>query len=348
MLFAWPQLRRRRRSSGARLESWLRVFKIASAFGAARFRQADVALFHEFEPPPGGGGHQFLRALWREFAHRGLRVESNSLSRTTQACLFNSFNFDPARLRCFYRAGCRMVHRVDGPIAVYRGWDDGSDRRIWRLNQQFADVTVFQSQYSLAKHAELGLEFTAPCVIMNAADPRLFHPRGRMPFDRRRKVRLISTSWSDNPNKGAAIYRWLEQHLDWDRFEYTFVGQARIPFERIRALAPVPSEQLAVLLRQHDIYITASRNDPCSNALIEAQACGLPALYLDSGGHPEIVGAAGLSFSRPEELPERLARLVEQYEALQAQISVPTLAESAARYLAVMGIEPSSGTALNT
>ena len=75
----------------------------------ARFRQADVAIFHEFSPPPGGGGHQFLRALWDEFEQRGLRVENNVISVTTRACLFNSFNFDFDRLRRFRKAGCRTT-----------------------------------------------------------------------------------------------------------------------------------------------------------------------------------------------------------------------------------------------
>jgi glycosyltransferase involved in cell wall biosynthesis len=313
------------------------ALSIAVARAAAGWREADVAIFHEFAPPPIGGGHQFLRALWREIERRGLRVENNTISRRTRACLFNSFNFDFARLRWLRRAGCRLVHRVDGPIDVYRGRDDGVDGHIWRINQ-LADATIFQSQYSLAKHRELGMEFRAPTVVLNAVDPSMFHPHGRAAFDSRRKLRLISTSWSDNPNKGSAVYRWLEDHLDWERFEYTFVGRAAERFTRIRALPPTPSDQLAQLLRQHDIFITASRNDPCSNALIEALSCGLPAIYLRSGGHPEIVGNAGFGFEAPEEIPALLDRLAAEYTARQAQIALPTLPEVADRYLAVMGL----------
>jgi glycosyltransferase involved in cell wall biosynthesis len=173
---------------------------------------------------------------------------------------------------------------------------------------------------------------------MNAADPRIFHRRGRIPFDRQRRVRLMSTSWSDNPNKGAAIYKWIEDHLDWDRFDYTFVGRSTVRFERIRVLAPVPSAHLSTLLRQHDIYIAASRNDPCSNSLIEALSCGLPAVYLKSGGHPEIVGEGGLGFVHEQEIPELLDRLVDDYESRQQRISVPSLAEVTDRYLEAMGV----------
>ena len=64
-------------------------------------------------------------------------------------------------------------------------------------------------------------------------------------------------------------------------------------FQRIRVVPPLPSEQLADLLRSHDVYLAASRDDPCSNALLEGLACGLPAAFLRSGGHPELVGEAG-------------------------------------------------------
>src|SRR4051812_48341327 len=93
----------------------------------SRRDRADVAVFHEFHPPPYGGGNQFLLALVRELEQRGLAVEVNRLSGATPACLFNSFNFDFGRLRRFARSGVRMVHRVDGPIGVYRGFDDGTD-----------------------------------------------------------------------------------------------------------------------------------------------------------------------------------------------------------------------------
>ena len=64
---------------------------------------AELALFHEFAPSPSGGGHQFLRALARELRGRGIEIENNRLSAQTPACLFNSFNFDFARLRRFAR-----------------------------------------------------------------------------------------------------------------------------------------------------------------------------------------------------------------------------------------------------
>jgi glycosyltransferase involved in cell wall biosynthesis len=229
-----------------------------------------------------------------------------------------------------------MVHRVDGPISRYRGWDDGTDARIQKVNRDLADATIAQSRFSLEAHRELGIELRSPKVVHNAVDPALFRPPPPREPLAGRKARIVATSWSDNPNKGADAFRWLDDNLDADRFELTFVGQTPDRFRRIRAIGPLASAELAEELRRHDLYLAASLNDPCSNALLEALACGLPAVFRSSGGHPELVGDAGLPFSEPEELPDVLARLVSELDERRAAISVLSLSEVADRYLEVL------------
>jgi glycosyltransferase involved in cell wall biosynthesis len=315
------------------IRATLRRGRIEADWLRSRTGRADLGVFHTFYPPPYGGGNQFLLAFLRELRRLGLRVEVNRLSGGTVACLYNSFNFDFARLRRFAREGVRMVHRVDGPIGVYRGFDDGTDRRIVAINR-LADATILQSQYSLEKHNELGLELRNPTVIHNAVDPSIFH----RPYERRQheRLRIITTSWSDNPRKGGEVLTWLDEHLDFDAYELTFAGRTQVPLKRIRLVEPLPSAQLADLLRVHDVFLAPSRDDPCSNALLEGLACGLPAVFRRSGGHPELVGEAGLGFDAPEELPGVLACLRTELDERRAAIRVPSLAEVADRYLDVL------------
>jgi len=298
-----------------------------------QFTSADLSIFHDFVPPPIGGAHQFLRAFIRQAEAKGLRIENNAISKTTRACLFNSFNFNERRLLRMRRDSVLYVHRVDGPIDVYRGRRDGVDDGIHSMNLKCADKTIFQSRYSLEKHLELGMKFKNPTVIMNAADPDIFHSRGRVEFAPRRKIKLIASSWSDNVNKGAAVYQWLDEHLDWKKFEFTFVGRSPLHFKNIHMIPPVDSNQMADLFRKHEIYITASKNDPCSNSLIEALACGLPAIYLQSGGHPEIVNQAGAGFESAEQIPQLLEEIINRYEYYQSQISNPSIQEVSEVYL---------------
>lgn len=280
-----------------------------------------------------------MRALARELEGRGLVVEQQRISEGTPACLFNSFNFDFARLRRFSGRGARMVHRVDGPIGVYRGFDDGTDERIRRINAELATATILQSRFSLEKHRELGLDLRDPVVVPNAVDPAIFHPpTGREPLAGRR-VRVVATSWSDNPRKGGDALAWLDRNLDHARYEVTFAGRAPTRFAHIRAVGPLDSNALADLLRVQDLYIAPSRDDPCSNALLEALACGLPAAYRDSGGHPELVGEGGLPFEDDAELGDVLDRLVAELDERRASISTHSIAWVADRYLEVLGLD---------
>jgi glycosyltransferase involved in cell wall biosynthesis len=326
------------------------VFRARRAAGAAarelatevdrirygRSGTADLALFHDFAPPPTGGGHQFLRALVGELELRGLVVEVNRISAGTTTCLFNSFNFDFRRLRRFARDDVRFVHRVDGPIGTYRGFDDGTDARIAEINRRLADATVVQSRYSLDAHRALGIELVDPRLVVNTVDPAVFHPPAERDPIAGRRVRVIATSWSDNPNKGADVLEWLDANLDHERYELTFLGRSQESFAHIRAPGAIPTAEVADALRRNDVYLAPSSNDPCSNALLEALACGLPAVFRASGGHPELVGGAGVGFEEASEIPAALDRLVADLDDRRAAIRIAPLAEVADRYLEVL------------
>ncbi len=305
------------------------------------FQKADISLFHDFQPPPTGGGHQFMRALRQQLISIGLRIENNSITPTTRACLFNSFNFNHKRLLKIKtrRHACKLIHRVDGPISVYRGYDDGTDNLINQINNTLADVTIFQSRYSLEMSAKIGMSLRQPFLIIpNAPDPTIFHWEGKAKFTQKRKTKLISTSWSDNPNKGLETYRWLDSNLDWSKYEYVFIGRINAKPQNIEHIQPTDSSTVASYLRKSDIYITASRNDPCSNSLLEALACGLPVIYLNSGGHGELVKGAGIAFDKPDEIPDQLDQIVSDYNSYFAKISLLSLAEITQQYLDVMEI----------
>jgi glycosyltransferase involved in cell wall biosynthesis len=308
----------------------------------ARRRDAELSVFHDFAPAPAGGGNQTLRALLVELERRGVTIETGSASPRTRAVLFNSFNFDPRRLDWFagrLPANCKMVHRVGAVTSLYRGFDDGTDSLVADLNERYADATIAISQATIDMYRSIGIELVKPTVIYNAVDPAIFHPQGRVPFDRSRRTRIVAVSWSDNPRKGGPVLRWLESVLDWNRYELTFIGNAQETFERTRHLPPMASGDLAELLRQQDVFFTATQHDAYSNALVEALSCGLPAIYLHSGGSREAVAEAGFGFSRQEEIPGLLDRLRDEYEERQQRISLPTLDAIADHYLTALGLE---------
>ena len=113
----------------------------------------------------------------------------------------------------------------------------------------------------------------------------------------------------------------------------TFAGRTQQTFDRIQLAGTVASQPLAELLRAHDVFLAPSRDDPCSNALLEGLACGLPAAFLRSGGHSELVGDGGIGFDDAEELPTVFAHLRDELEQRRDAIRVPTLSDVADLYL---------------
>jgi glycosyltransferase involved in cell wall biosynthesis len=295
-----------------------------------------IGLWHEFHKPPYGGGNQFMMALKKGLEQQGVSVSSNRASSSIDVHICNSAWFNVKKFESLSnRKDLRIIHRVDGPIAIYRSSTWEEDNKIYDLNNRFAAATVYQSGWCYSRMLDLDFKPVRPVVIKNAIDGSIFNRKNREPFRRDRKIRLISTAWSPNPKKGGPFYKALEGRIDWDHFEYTFVGQTDEKFERIKHLPAQNSENLANILKQHDIYIMASQSEACSNALIEALACGLPALYLDDGGNGEVTGLGGLPFKTQDDAVSNLDRIVEMYEEFQASIWVESLDSVTARYIDV-------------
>ena len=300
----------------------------------------ELAVIHEFHRPPYGGGNQFLLALIEELKRQGHDVSQNSVGKNTRVLLVNSFNFDFDEIRRYKGQNLKIVHRVDGPISVYRSLPDSAvDQRIADWNNEMADATIFQSRYSQDMHAQLGIHFRNPTIISNAVDPQYFYPPATRAAEPGRKIRIAGTSWSTNPKKGLALYSWLDENLDFSRFELSFLGRIDAKFKNVKAHPAVGTAAVGAFLREQDIYFMPSENECCSNALIEALTTGLPAVYIDSGSSPELVQGGGEPFREKEELPALFAKVASQLPAYREKIRVKSITEIAEAYAAMLGIE---------
>jgi len=279
-----------------------------------------IIINFKFKKGPWGGGNQFLKALAKNLQTKKWKIK-NSLSARAKVLLFNSFHIDEEKIKEKSFDKKLIVHRIDGPTYLIRDKDQELDDKIFKINNKIADITVFQSMWSLINNLILGYQPINPILTPNASDNEIFNKDNKLRFTKNRKIKLISTSWSNNPKKGAAVYKWLDENLDWSKYEYTFIGRIAVQLNNINLVSPVSSIELANLIKQHDIYITASDNDPCSNAVIEALSCGLPVVYLNRGGHPELVQFGGLGFNQPEQIPDLLEKIINNYFSFQNLIT---------------------------
>lgn len=284
-----------------------------------------IHILYSFKEGSWGGGNQFLKALKKYLEKNGLYAEEPD---NADVVLFNSHHQLKELLSIKKKMQNKIfIHRVDGPISLYRGRDYYIDETIFSFNNTVADGTIFQSKWSKNESYKLGMKNNMfETVIMNAPDIDIFHPSLEEKKERRgEKVKLIATSWSDNPRKGFDIYEFLDKNLDFSQYSMTFVGRSQINFKNINHIDPVPSIELANILRNHDIFITGSQHEPCSNSLIEALHCGLPAVVRNSGSNPEIVGNNGKIFNDVKDVLKAIDEVTEKMSNYKKNIELPDI-----------------------
>ncbi len=252
-----------------------------------------IHILFKFKKGPYGGANQFLKALQnnlRQLGHyeKNINAANVILANVNPGNLLSLLQQIPTLKKKYPRK--IIIARLDGPISLIRGQDKYLDKITAQFIKLFADGVIFQSDWCKKNNTKL-FNISSPyqTVIHNAANNQIFYPKNTP--SNNPKIKLIASSWSSNWRKGFKIYEYLDNHLDFSRYEITFAGNSPIKFKNIQTIPPLSSKQLADTLRQHDIYITASKNDPCSNALLEAISCGLPVVALNSGGHTELINS---------------------------------------------------------
>lgn len=296
-----------------------------------------IHIAYEFKGPIWGGGNQFLLALREELTKRGLYAASVE---DADVVLFNSFHLGEwVPLRSLSqekrrRPELRVAHRVDGPFSLVRSTSSWDDRVVSLLNFLLADGTVFQSDWSRGECEARGIGSGGKCAtIVNAAGPT-FHPSIEAMKPRLSdKIRIVSSGWSTNSNKGFSDIEWLDRNLDFSRYEFTYFGNSPISFGNIRIEEPLNSSELAKNLRSYDIFFSGARNEPCSNALIEGMASGLPALAFHGGGNSQIVSSGGRTYSDVREVPAYLDEISSNLDDFQRTLPKRSIENVADQYL---------------
>jgi glycosyltransferase involved in cell wall biosynthesis len=295
-----------------------------------------IHISFEFKDGPWGGGNQFLKAL-KDYLIRHDKYSHEA--EKADVLLFNSHQIDFKNNPFSYLWKLKkknpkliFVHRIDGPITLVRGNDNTTDKMIFAFNSQVADGTIFQTHWSADNCSTLGIEKNIyETTLINSPNQQFFYKKNPAQLQQN-KIRLISTSWSANPNKGFDTLQFLDQNLDFSKYSMTFIGNSPIKFKNFSTLPPHTSKDLAEQLRQHDIFFTASKNDPCSNSLIEALHCGLPAVSFNSGGNPEIVGKGGVLFNLQEEVIPAIIKVTKNIESYIDQITLPSMDHTGKAY----------------
>jgi glycosyltransferase involved in cell wall biosynthesis len=211
--------------------------------------------------------------------------------------------------------GIPVIHNQNG--VFYQGWFQGDWQAMNRkmaIAYHAADWVFYQSEFCrVAANLFLGPRSGPGEILFNAVDTNYYCPRSDWPFLRNDHFTFLLTGKISN-----YLYYRLESSILGLKTASDFGLQARLLVAgwieseaKCRAESLVnqlgighyvsftgfySQEQAPHVYRKADAYIMLKHNDPCPNSVLEAMATGLPILYSDSGGVPELVGPnAGIS-----------------------------------------------------
>ena len=276
---------------------------------------------------PWGGGNLFLINLQNYLTDKGHKVVFGLKDKDIDVILFT----DPRTGR-----GSTSITGVKD-IKKYKSKVNSNVKVVQRINEcderkntkninklyldasEIADHVVFVSKWLQNIYLDIGLNKYKTSVIMSGSDKLVFNPEGKTSKPLNRKFKLLTHHWSSNWMKGFELYLDLDKKLSEpalkNKVEFTYIGntEKKYDFKNTRIIPPLSGHELANEIRDHDIYITGSLNEPSGNHHIEAALCGLPILYINSGGIPEYCEEFGLDITL-ENYIEKILYMVQYYE----------------------------------
>ena len=212
------------------------------------------------------------------------------------------------------------------PIIFHRINECDERKNTKKLNKfmlkanNVADYTIFVSSWIKNLYSKLGHNKPSS-VILSGSNTKIFNRNDFNTWDKNKKFKIVTHHWGSNWNKGFDAYKKLDDLLIdnfWSqKIEFSYIGNLPKKFNFINSkhIKPLSGMELSKELKKNNLYITGSLNEPSGNHHIEASQCGLPVLYINSGGVTEYCKEYGVEFNI-DNLEEKLNYTLMNYEQL--------------------------------
>lgn len=236
-------------------------------------------------------------------------------------------NYDISNYLKYVNSNALVVHRVN---ECDEHKDSKYINKYISFANQIADATIFVSTWIKNIYMNYGNFLQKPnYVILAGANENIFNRNNFIEWNRKEKIKLTTHHWSRNWKKGFEIYKEIDNLLSKNeygkRIEFNFIGRLpeKLQFYNSNIIKPLSGIYLASEIKKNHLYITGSINEPSGNHHIEAAQCGLPVMYLDSGGIKEYCDGYGVEYQK-DNLVEQIEFCIENYENLiEIQKSYP-------------------------
>tara|TARA_X000000950_G_C13920628_1_gene663157 strand:+ start:9960 stop:11018 length:1059 start_codon:yes stop_codon:yes gene_type:complete len=282
---------------------------------------------------PWGGGNLFAKNLTNYLIKNGHEViydlnDSNidiilmtEPRKTSESSAFT--NYDIQKYLAYENNHALVVHRINE--CDERKMTNFVNKYLLNANK-VADATIYVSSWIMNIFHKLGIDKKDNFVVLAGANKEVFNNIGYKPKKEKEKFKIVTHHWGANKNKGFYIYELLDNLLNekkWsEKIEFKYIGNLpkQFNFKNAEYVEPLSGEMLANEIKKSHIYLTASINEPSGNHHIEGAQCGLPLLYIESGGIPEYCFGYGVGFNH-ENFIEKLSFMINNYEEELAKVA---------------------------
>lgn len=284
--------------------------------------------FPRFEPY--GGGNQFLVKMVNSLEKRGHKVCFHLEQDIDLIFMMDprpgdfGYSIDHIQEYKSVFPRTKILHRVNECDA--RKSTNYMDSLLIR-GMNISDNVIFISEWLRDYFKNLGFQRDSS-VIYNGCDLESFGISENKNISD--PVKVVTHHWSDNYMKGFDIYIEIDKFLieNPGAFEFTYVGRYWSGYtpKATKIVSPLSGRLLGSELKSHDIYVTASRYEPCGMHHIEGAACGLPVLYhSESGGIKELCKNHGIEFSDFDQFLAGMKAIKRDYSKFRDMIDVNSL-----------------------
>ncbi len=106
-----------------------------------------------------------------------------------------------------------------------------------------------------------------------------------------------------------------------NKIEFTYIGNLpkNYKFKNSKHISPLSGQTLAKEIKKSHIYLTGSLNEPSGNHHIEGAQCGLPVMYIDSGGTTEYCKNYGVEYDA-NNFESKLEMAIHNYDNLSSKV----------------------------
>jgi len=268
-----------------------------------------------------GGGNQFVKNLSNYLIKNNHKVTYNLNSEDidlillidprpeSESASFNHFDIQ------------NYLKKKPDTIIVHRINECDERKKTNHVNHfikqasKVSDFRIFISKWLQTIHS---INKNNEKVILNGADTKIF--KNYKNKIKNKKINIVTHHWSAHEMKGMKYYIFLDQLLKTNsfnkNFSFSYIGNLakdhKFRFSKI--YKPKHGIELAKNISKHNVYITASQNEPGGNHHVEALNCGLPILYIKSGPMQEYCKNYGYGFKNEIELKQCLFKIKKNYK----------------------------------